>query len=69
MAARHDDDIGVRRKVCARYPRGDVVDDDFDSGREALGVRKLLAVVGDVDPEADPPASRSQMGPTCPRRR
>ena len=39
--------------VRPRDPRRDVVDDDLRGGREALGVRELLAVVDDVDAEAD----------------
>ena len=37
----------------ARDPRRDVVGDDLGRGGEALAVRELLAVVDDVDAEAD----------------
>src|SRR5438094_2726396 len=53
VPARHDDRVRVRRKVRARDPRRDVVDDDLDGIGKALAVRELLAVVDDVDAETD----------------
>ena len=53
MAARDDDGVRVRRQVGARDPRGDVLDDDFDGVGKTFPVRKLLAVVDDVNAEAD----------------
>ena len=53
MAACDDDDVGVRGNGRALHPRGDVVGDDLRRIRKALGVRELLAIVDDMDPEAD----------------
>ena len=53
VAARHDDDVGVRRELGALDPGRDVLGHDLGRGRKPLAVRELLAIVHDVDAEAD----------------
>ena len=57
VAPRDDDGVRVRRQMRPRNPCGNVVDDDFLGGREALRVGELLAIVH--DPHAEPDFVRS----------
>ena len=66
VAARHDDDVGVRRQRGPRDPRRDVFGDDFGGVREALAVRELLAIVDDVHAEADLVRQAARWNPTWP---
>ena len=62
------DDVGVRREIgAARATSGMSSTTIFVGGREALGVGELLAVVDDVDAEADlVRAMRARWKPTWP---
>ena len=53
VAARDDDDVGVRRQLGSRDPGRDVFGDDLARIRKALAVGELLAIVDDVDLKAD----------------
>ena len=52
MSARDHDDVGRGWNIGAMQPRRDRFDDDV-CVREPFGVRELLAVIHDVNPEAD----------------
>ena len=47
------DDVGVRRERVSRQPGRDVFGDDLGGVGKSLAVRELLAIVDDVDAEAD----------------
>src|SRR5947207_2214463 len=61
VPAREHDDERRLRQGAVLDPAGDVVHDDLLGIGEALSVRELLAVVDDVDPEAEPGSQASEL--------